>query len=397
MHVLNQDWDRHMHSTTHSISKAHARQTSARLSLLRSVLWVSVLTMCVGFGPPVITDGDRPALRLSPQDVDALIRVRDIPSITAPSALVVDLKSGLVLYEKDANEERPPASTAKLMTALVVVDQVPLDDVVVVSPTAAATAGSRMGLNEGDRLSVLELLYGLLLPSGNDAAVALAQHVAGTQADFVELMNARASAMGLTSTRFTNVHGLDAAGQVTSATDLAALARAALQDPNIAEIVAARSITIGGRQLQNTNELLGVYDGANGVKTGTTDEAGECLIASVTRGGRTTVLVELGSTDRFGDARKLLDYSAEAFAWHRTSLPASGLAWVIGHDDHYYRLRSESTSDIFVPIWQQSLLLPVVRLEAGAVMTGTAPIGELRWVLGSELVATVPLSVIQGP
>ncbi len=353
--------------------------------------------MCAGFGPPVITDGDRPALRLAPEDVNALVRARDVPEVTAISVLMVDSQTGLALYEKAAAEARPPASTAKLMTALVVIDQVPLDDVVVVSPAAASTPGSRMGLNAGDRLTVRELLYGLLLPSGNDAAVALAQHVAGTQADFVELMNARASAMGLSSTRFANAHGLDAAGQVTNAVDLIALTRAALQDPNIAEIVAVRSVTIGGRQLQNTNELLGTYDGANGVKTGTTDEAGECLVAAVTRDGRTTLLVELGSTDRFGDALKLLDYAAGAFAWHDADLPASALAWVAGHDDRYHRLRSEPTSDIFVPAWQQSLLLPVVRLDAGAVMTSTAPIGELRWVLGSELVAAVPLSVLQGP
>lgn len=395
--MLTLDRDLHMHSTTHSIANADARQRSARLSLLHMGLWFCLLAMCVGFGPPVLTDGDRPALRLAPENVDALVRVRDVPNVTAASALVVDLKSGLALYEKAAAEARPPASMAKLMTALVVIDQAPLDDVVVVSQTAASTPGSRMGLNTGDRLTVLELLYGLLLPSGNDAAVALAQHVAGTQADFVDLMNARAGAMGLSSTRYANVHGLDAPGQVTSATDLFALARAALQDPNIAEIVAVRSVTIGGRQLQNTNELLGSYDGANGVKTGTTDDAGECLVASVTRAGRTTLLVELGSTDRFGDARKLLDYAAEAYVWHNAGLPASALAWVTGNDDRYYRLRSESTSDIFVPAWQQSLLLPVVRLDAGAVMTSTAPIGELWWVLGSELVATVPLSVLEGP
>lgn len=395
--MLNQDRDRHKHSTTYSIAKADGRQTPARLPLLRAVLWVSLLVLCVGFGPPVITDGDRPALRLAPENVDALVRARDVPTVTAASALLIDLKSGLALYEKAAAEARPPASTAKIMTALVVIDQVPLDDVVVVSQAAASTPGSRMGLNAGDRLTVLELLYGLLLPSGNDAAVALAEHVAGTQADFVELMNARASAMGLSSTNFVNAHGLDAAGQVTSATDLAAMARAALEDQTIAEIVAVRSITIGGRQLQNTNELLGTYEGANGVKTGTTDEAGECLVASVTRRGRTTLLVELGSTDRFGDAQKLLDYAAEAFVWHSAELPASALAWVAGHDGRYYRLRSESTSDIFVPAWQQSLLLPVVRLNADAVMTSTVPIGELWWVLGSELVAAVPLSVLQGP
>lgn len=387
-----------MYSTQHSIAKADGRQTfSVWRSLFKVSLWVSLLAMCVGFGPPVLTDGDRPPLRLAPENVDALVQARDVPQITAPSALVVDFETGLALYEKASDQARPPASTAKLMTALVVVDQVPLDDVVLISPAAAGVSGSRMGLSAGERLTVRELLHGLLIPSGNDAAVALAEHVAGTQADFVQMMNARASAMGLTSTSFANAHGLDAVGQVTSATDLAELARAALQDPTISEIVKTRSITIGGRQLQNTNELLGSYSGANGVKTGTTDEAGECLVASVTRNGRTTLLVELGSTDRFGDARKLLDYTAEAFSWLHTGLPATALAWVTGNDDHSRRLRSESTSDIVVPAWQRSLLLPVVRIDARAVMTSTAPVGELRWVLGSEPVATIPLSVLQGP
>lgn len=387
-----------MHSTIHSIAKADRRQTfSVWLSLLRVGLWVSLLALCVGFGPPVITDGGHPPLRLAPENVAALVRVRDVPNVTAPSALVVDLQTGLALYEKASDQARPPASTAKLMSALVVIDQVPLDDVVLVSPAAAGMPGSRMGLSAGERFTVRELLHGLLIPSGNDAAVALAEHVAGTQADFVGLMNARASAMGLTSTSFANAHGLDAVGQVTSATDLAELARAALQAPIIAEIVNVSSVTIGGRQLQNTNELLDSYSGANGIKTGTTDEAGECLVASVTRNGRTTLLVELGSTDRFGDAQKLLDYTAEAFSWLRTDLPSSALAWVAANNNHYYRLRSESTSDIVVPAWQRSLLLPIVRIDTGAVLTNTAPVGELRWVLGHEPVAAVPLSVLQGP
>ena len=125
-----------------------------------------------------------------------------VPTVTASSALVIDLQTGERLFEKDPAEPRPPASTAKLMTALVVIDQVPLDDVVVVTSAAAATEGSRMGLVVGEQLTVLELLHGLLIPSGNDAAVALAEHVAGSEVDFVAMMNARAREMGLTATQF---------------------------------------------------------------------------------------------------------------------------------------------------------------------------------------------------
>jgi D-alanyl-D-alanine carboxypeptidase (penicillin-binding protein 5/6) len=283
------------------------------------------------------------------------------------------------------------------MTALVVVDQVPLDEAVVVTQHAAETEGSRMGLASGERLTVSELLRGLLIPSGNDAAVALAEHVAGSEADFVRMMNARARAMGLSGTNFINVHGLDAPGQTTTAADMAVIAKAALAIDAIAEIVTQRSATVAGHSLQNTNELLGTYDGTDGVKTGTTDEAGECLVASVTRNGRRTLLVELGSQQRFVDATRLFDYARDAYAWQDPALPDSALAWATGDNGKSYRLRSEDSSAIFVPAWQRPFLLPVVAIQPGSVMTGTAPVGELRWMFGSEAIARAPLSVWQGP
>jgi serine-type D-Ala-D-Ala carboxypeptidase (penicillin-binding protein 5/6) len=358
---------------------------------------VALVFLCTGFGPPILTDGGYPPVRLGPESVDALVRSRSVPTVTAASALMIDLESGKTLFEKASTEARPPASTAKLMTALVVLDQVPLDEAVLVTAHAAGTGGSTMNLAAGEQLSVEELLYGLLIPSGNDAAVALAEHVAGSEDDFVAMMNARAQSMGLTSTRFVNVHGLDAPGQTTSAADMALIASAALKNPLIDKIVATRSITVAGHPLQNTNELLGTYDGAEGVKTGTTDEAGQCLVASVTRGGRRTLLVELGSQDRFADARKLLDYARDAYAWRDPALPDTAMAWLTDGEGKEHRLRSGETSDIVVPAWQRPLLLPLVVIQPGAVITGTAPVGELRWMFGAEPVAKTPLSVWQGP
>jgi D-alanyl-D-alanine carboxypeptidase (penicillin-binding protein 5/6) len=401
-----------MHSNVHFSARQGERQApaarmwSARTgSFARFVLVdglaiaavVALLLLCTGFGPPILTDGGYPPVRLAPEQIDVLVRSRTVPTVTAASVVMIDLESGKTLFEKASAEPRAPASTAKLMTALVVIDQVPLDEAVVVTQHAAETEGSRMGLVAGERLSVGELLQGLLIPSGNDAAVALAEHVAGSEADFVGMMNARARAMGLSATSFVNVHGLDAPGQVTTAADMAVIAKTALANDVIDKIVSTRSATVAGHPLQNTNELLGTYEGADGVKTGTTDEAGQCLVASVTRLGRRTLLVELGSQQRFVDATGLFDYARDAFAWRDPSLPDSALAWLADSDGKTYRLRSEGSSAIFVPAWQRPLLLPVVEIHPGAVMTGTSPVGELRWMLGSEAVAREPLLVWQGP
>lgn len=370
---------------------SHVMSALAMLTLAAAVL------LCAGFGPPILTDGGYPPVRFAPETIDALVRSRTVPTVTAASALMVDLESGKPLFEKASTEPHAPASTAKLMTALVVLDQVPVDEAVLITAHAAGTSGSTMNLSAGERLSVEELLYGLLIPSGNDAAVALAEHVAGSEDDFVAMMNARVRSMGLTATRFVNVHGLDAPGQMTSAADMAVIAKAALQHPLIDKIVSTRSIVAVGHSLQTTNELLGTYDGADGVKTGTTDEAGQCLVASVTRDGRRTLLVELGSQDRFADARKLFDYARDAYAWRDPSLPDTAMAWVIDANGRRHRLRSGQTSDIVVPAWQRLILAPEVAIEPGTVITGTAPVGELRWMFGGEMVAKTPLSVWRGP
>lgn len=383
--------------TAHYRASSRGDQTRAQDALRGFAFLLPLLLLCVGFGPPVITDGAFPPLRLAPEHIDAMIANRSVPTVTAASALVIDLPTGRTLFEKAPDEPRPPASTAKLMTALVTIDQAPLTDLVQVTERAAATQGSRMGLIAGEQLTILDLLHGLLIPSGNDAAVALADYVAGSEEDFVGMMNAKAQELGLAGTRFVNSHGLDAEGQVMTARDLAKLAQVALQNPTIAEIVTKPSAAVAGHSLLNTNELLGAYVGADGVKTGTTDEAGECLVASVTREGRRTLLVELGSTDRYSDARKLLDYAASAFAWKDARLPDAGMSWATDGNGEAYRLRSDGTSDIFVPAWQRPLLLPVVAMQPGAVYTSTAPVGELRWMLGGESLATVPLSVWQRP
>ncbi len=360
--------------------------------------WIFIVGLAsAGFGPPVMTDGAFPPLRLGPDELARLTAMQQPPKLTAKSALLVDQDSGQTLFALHPDDPLPPASTAKLMTALVVLQQADLDDVVTISEAAAATPGSRMGLSAGQTLTVRELLYGLLLPSGNDAAVALAEHVGGSEANFVDQMNRQAASMGLNATYFTGPHGMDADGQTSSAADLLTIARAALEYPVFVQVVATQSVEAGGLALANTNELLGAYPGADGIKTGTTDAGGECLVASATRQGHRLLAIVLGSQDRYADVRAMLDFAGRGWRWTSTALPDDKLAWATGSDGRSYRLETVKTNDIFLPAWQRPLVQPVRRLEVSVPLTSTLPVGELQWMLAGEMLASAPLTVLRGP
>jgi D-alanyl-D-alanine carboxypeptidase (penicillin-binding protein 5/6) len=207
------------------------------------------------------------------------------PTPEAAAYIVVNPATGEVLAERAPDRELPMASTTKIMTALVALERARLDDVMTVPPEAVAIGGSTGRLQAGERLPVRDLLTALLVPSGNDAAITLAAGVAGTQAAFVELMNARARELGLTATRFANPHGLDAPGHHSSARDLARLARAAMRYPYFREVVALRTASIPGpdgrgtRAYESRNGLLALDPEADGVKSGMTDGAGYTLVA----------------------------------------------------------------------------------------------------------------------
>jgi serine-type D-Ala-D-Ala carboxypeptidase (penicillin-binding protein 5/6) len=351
----------------------------------------------VGFGPPVLTDGGAPPLRLYPEQVQAMRRAAQPPPISAAAGYMLDLDASQVLYARDERRALPPASTAKIMTALLTLQHAVLSDVVTVSAQAASTGGSTMGLRAGEQLTVSDLMYGLLLPSGNDAAVALAEHVSGNQNAFVALMNAIAAEMQLGQTHFVNPHGMDDPGQLSSAADLVTLARAALEYPAFAAIVATPSIQVAGHSLVNTNQLLGTYSGADGIKTGTTDSAGECLVASVSRHGHRLLLALLDSTDRYADAKALLDYAAAGWVWTPVVLPDDALAWQSGPDGRTYRLRQMGNADVFLSTWEQPLVHPVRVLDKGVPITGTQPVGTLRLMLQDQILGSVPLAVWNEP
>lgn len=237
------------------------------------------------------------------------------PSINSRAAIVLDRKSGLILYGKNENEKRKMASTTKIMTAIVVIENANLESIVTISQKAAGTGGSRLGLHTNDKVSVKDLLYGLLLCSGNDAAVALAEFVGGDLPGFSNLMNNKVSELGLTSTHFVTPHGLDNESHYTTAYELAKITDYALKNETFRNIVGTKNHTITinkySKSLSNTNELLGNFEGVYGVKTGFTNGANRCLVTAIKRNNMDLICIVLGADtkkDRTRDSVNLINY-----------------------------------------------------------------------------------------
>ena len=228
-------------------------------------------------------------------------------AISAECAILIDAQTGRVLYEKQAEEKSLIASTTKIMTALVICEQTNVLDRVKIPKEAVGIEGSSMYLKEGEVLTVQELLYGLMLQSGNDAAVALAIYCGGTVEGFTELMNDKAHRLGMTQSHFANPNGLDSPGNYSTARDMAILTAYAMQNPIFAQTVSTKTITIGERCLRNHNKLLWQLEGANGVKTGYTKAAGRILISSVTRMGRQLIAVTFNAPDDWQDHKTLIE------------------------------------------------------------------------------------------
>lgn len=242
------------------------------------------------------------------------------PTINSRAAIVYERSSGKILYGKEENEKRKMASTTKIMTAIVVLENTNLDDIVTISSKAADTGGSRLGLHKDDKISIQDLLYGLLLCSGNDAAVALAEHVSGDLSNFANMMNSKATSLGLSSTHFVTPHGLDDDNHYTTAYELALITNYALKNDVFANLVKTKTYTISinnhPKTLSNTNELLGNLDGVYGVKTGFTNGANRCLVTAVKRDNMDIICIVLGADtkkDRTKDSINLINYSFNNF------------------------------------------------------------------------------------
>ena len=262
----------------------------------------------------------------TPTPIPAPVKLRDIapPEVGAVSAAVIDDASRALLYGKNAHLERAPASITKIVTAIVALERGKLDDLVTVRYDPAELIDSTvMGVNPGDQLTLEDLLYGLMLPSGNDAALAIANHIAGSNEAFAKLMNAKMAELGLQDSHFVNPHGLDAKGHYSSSYDMAMVSRYAMQIPTFRQLAAARLHEVAVHTLNGTkrynvfnlNRLVGTYRGADGVKIGYTDNALLTIVGSATRDGHRVYVALMGSSNLWTDSPPLLDYAFQNFSW----------------------------------------------------------------------------------
>ena len=277
------------------------------------------------------------------------------PAVSARSAILIEAESGDVLFAKDADERLPMASTTKIMTALVAIEELPLETVVTVPAGAVGVEGSSVYLKTGERLTLEDLLYALLLASANDAATAIALTVSDSIESFAALMNAKASELGLTGTHFTNPHGLDDEAHYTTAHDLARLAAVALEKEDFRRIAGTVKHTIpaadGVRVLLNHNKMLRLYDGAIGVKTGFTKRCGRCLVSAAERDGLRLVAVTLSAPDDWRDHTAMLDFgfaSVERVTLAKPGDFAIDLP-VAGGETETVRVSAESEVSVVLP------------------------------------------------
>lgn len=360
------------------------------LALVPGVAGVAQLATSTPPPTPVLLPNGSTTLSPFPSVLRTPEPARRPPEISAPSAILADLDSGQVLYEKAADEPRPVASLTKIATALLVMERTRPQDLVTVSAQAAGdgrTAGiSELGLIPGERITVGSLLYALLLQSANDAAVALAEHVSGSVDAFVRAMNARVHRLGATRTRFASPNGLDDSG-FSTARDLLLITRAAYRQPGFASIVATRFREIPApeglpaRTIQNRNVLLWLYPGAVGVKTGFTSRAGYCVVAVAERGGVRLAAIVLGApADAFSDAAALLDHGF--FAFERREVIASGEP-----------LGTVEISGRTVPVASGGSLVALVPRGAEATRRVAVDPGAAFPPLPGQVVGTVTVSV----
>lgn len=315
------------------------------------------------------------------------------PQLNATAAAVIDMNSGRILYEKNARVRKAMASTTKIMTAIVAIENADLEEEVTVSKRAAEVRGSVINLRAGEKLKMEELLYGLMLNSGNDAAVAIAEHVGGSVEEFCEMMNRKAVSLGAVNTHFTSPHGLDMPEHYTTALELANITAYALRNPIFNSLVSKKQMNITNRSLYNTNELLDAYPGVDGVKTGYTGQAGRCLVTSATKNQMRIITVVLGSPTRTARAQSstnLLNYAFKNYQLNTLSLKDEHIDSITVNKGINPKLYVDVKDNVKMPLrederkkLQEKITLP---REVEAPVKKGQELGTITWELdGQEL------------
>ena len=322
-------------------------------------------------------------------------------------AILMEESTGEVLFEKNPDERVSVASITKIMTVLLIMERIDsgvmsLDEIVTASENAMSYGGSTMFLKTGERFTVHEMIKGIMLASANDGCVAMAEHIAGTEAKFVEMMNKRAQELGLTNTAFKNSNGLDEEGHYSSARDVAIMSRELLKHNDVFNytMIWLDSLRNGEFGLSNTNKLIRFYPGANGMKTGFTDSAGYCMSATATRDGMTLISVVMKadtSDNRFSDAKKLLDYGFANFTVYRIAkgdLPALSVKG--GTVDKVALNCSEKS--LLLTKGRDQLVESVTELPEylQAPVSEGQVVGHIRYNLCGEEIAVIDVTAVNG-
>ncbi|MBQ4505960.1 MAG: D-alanyl-D-alanine carboxypeptidase [Firmicutes bacterium] len=347
----------------------------------------------------------------------------DLPTLKAESAILIDLRSGDVLFEKDADSLRYPASTTKMVTAILAIEKLSMDDVITADATVASTGGSRLGLKNGDQMTVKDALYAMLIGSANDCASLLAKAMAGSDLAFAEMMNQKLLEIGTTSTHFVNPHGLHDDDHYTTARDLAIIASYCMQNEIFADIVSRESydatVNSGGsssvKTVETTNLLLNdeknvnriyvynnlrycKYDGCIGVKTGNTSEAGACLIAAAERDNTRLLCVALKSEsmDRFADCIKMLDWGFENYKTVHAVSAGTDCGEIKVRKGEFNKVGTVSQSDYFytIPVeGSEEIISKEIKLQDSVkapVAKGTA-VGTIEVYESGNKIGSVPV------
>nr|WP_245600078.1 D-alanyl-D-alanine carboxypeptidase family protein [Paenibacillus harenae] len=308
----------------------------------------------------------------------------------AKASALIDVRSGRILYSSNGDTSMGIASLTKIMTAIVAIEHGKLSDMVKTSKRAVGKEGSSIYLQLGEEMSLLNMLYGLMLRSGNDAATAIAEHVGGSEEGFVHLMNEKAVFLGLEHTQFKNPHGLDQEGHYSSANDLAKLTAYALKNDVFAEIVKTRVKKVPNPHEKwdysytNKNKMLAMYEGADGVKTGYTKKTLRCLVSSATRNGQQLAAVTINDRDDWADHSKMLDWGFEHYPLKQIANKGQAIAgypFVVGQTFHYPIEKDESDAV------QSKLVL----FDTATIRYALGERGSLEWYMNGRKIGAVPV------
>ena len=326
--------------------------------------------------------------------------ISELPSVSAKAAILIDGNTGKIIGVKNADARMSMASTTKIMTALVAIESCDISTTVAVSPDAVGVEGSSVYLYNGERLSLEDLLYAMLLESANDAAAAIAIAVGGSIEGFAEMMNQKAEELGLENTHFTNPHGLDNEEHYTTARELAIIAGEALKNDAFRKIVSTYKKDIplneteGVRLLINHNKLLKLYDGSVGVKTGYTKKSGRCLVSAAERDGLFLICVTLNAPDDWKDHQTLLDYGFSLYESRILCLDGEyrHIMPIVGGDQDYVVLTNKGDARVTLPRGANDLQcsLELSKFEYAPIKQGDI-CGNLIYTLDGKEVVRIPL------